>query len=93
MPDQGTFTADGSVRSERGARPNASYATLMGSGTFGGGTLKVRGVYFVGSTEVKLDLPSVALTADGLVSWAHNADALEVYLSGATDPNLLWALR
>lgn len=91
MPESGIFSANGTAVSDRPARPNNSYVTLAASGTFGGGTIKLQGRYNMSDgSVVDLDLPGASLTAAGVVSAAHNADAVIVVLSGATGPSIKW---
>lgn len=94
MPDRGRFTADGTQQtSAEGAGAGTPYATLLAKGTWGGGTLKVEaGFYGQADALLWVDVTDSFLTADGCVTFAINAHALRVTLSGSTAPSLDWAL-
>ena len=93
-PDRGRFRENSNVATKRsGVRGGQSYFGLAAVGDFGGGTLKaLAGVQMPDGVNYTFPIAGVQLTAPGYLVFAVAADYVAVELSGATNPDLQWAL-
>lgn len=94
MPDRGRLTTNTTTDAgaAQGGSAGVPYVTLFGSGTWGGGTLKLQAGFDSQGGMLWVDVPEASLTANGCVTVAISAMDLRVSLAGATAPSLDWAV-